>query len=185
MRPLVRLAGGTLALAIALSITGCATQATNQAMVVAKPAPSVKQYPYSASVATSGGAETSALGSTNIDNAELKTAIEKSIRDSKLFREVVDGKGGQYQLSVVVIQMSKPMLGLDFTVALEAGWTLVRASDNKVVLRQVFKSSHTAKLGDAFVGTKRLQLAVEGAARANIEQGLAAIAALDLPGGQS
>jgi hypothetical protein len=69
---------------------------------------------------------------------------------------------------------------LNFTVALEAGWSLVRTSDSKVVLRQVIKSSHTATMGDSFAGVKRLQLAVEGAARANIEQGLAAIAALDL-----
>jgi hypothetical protein len=147
---------------------------------VAAPAPSIRQHPYSVGVTTAGGAETSALGSTNIGNPELKAAIEKSIVDSRLFREVVQGQGGEYRLSVTVVQISKPVFGFDFTVSMEAGWSLVRMRDNQVVLRKAITSSHTATMGDAFAGVRRLQLAVEGAARSNIEQGLAAIAALDL-----
>jgi hypothetical protein len=178
----LRAAAAAAAMAVVVAMTGCATQATDKAMTVRVQPDGGKHHPYSVSVVTSGGAETSSFGSSNIGNPELKAAIENSMRDSHLFRTIVQGKDGQFQLSVVVIQMSKPSFGLDFTVGLEAGWSLIRTSDNKVVLRQVIKSSHTATMGDAFAGVKRLQLAVEGAARANIMQGLAAIAALVLEG---
>lgn len=180
MKAFIRTATAASGVAIALLLAGCATPADNRAMAVAAPAQAGKQHPYSVGVATAGGAETSALGSTNIGNPELKAAIEKSIVDTRLFREVVQGQGGQYQLSVSVVQISKPTFGLDFTVSMEAGWSLVRMRDNQVILRKSITSSHTATMGDAFVGVRRLQLAVEGAARSNIQQGLAAIAALDL-----
>jgi hypothetical protein len=165
---------------VTLLLAGCATPADKQAMTVQKTAVAGKQQPYSVSVATSGGTETGTLDSSNIGNADLKAAIEASIRETKTFREVVQGKAGQYELSVNVISLSKPSIGLSFTVDLEAGWTLTRASDRQVVLRKAIKSSHTASMSDAFAGVVRLRLAVEGAARSNIAQGLAAIGQLDL-----
>ena len=180
MTNFVRSAAAASGIAMALVLGGCATPADNRAMAVSAPAQPGKQHPFSVGVATAGGAETSSLGSTNIGNPDLKAAIEKSIVDNRLFREVVQAPGGQYQLSVTIVQMSKPVFGFDFTVSMEAGWSLVRVRDNQVVLRRAITSSHTATMGDAFAGVKRLQLAVEGAARSNIQQGLAAIAALDL-----
>jgi hypothetical protein len=166
--------------AAAVILAGCATPADKQAMTVQKPAVAGKQHPYSVSVATSGGTDTGALDSSNIGNADLKAAIEASIRETKTFREVVQGKNGQYELAVNVISLSKPSLGLSFTVDLEAGWTLTRASDHQIVLRKAIKSTHTASMSDAFAGVVRMRLAVEGAARDNIAQGLAAIGQLDL-----
>jgi hypothetical protein len=169
--------------ALAVAIAGCATPADKKAMTVSAPASSAmagKQYPYSVSVATSGGKGTGAMESSNIDNADLKAAIETSIKETRLFKEVVQGKDGQYELTVSVIQLSKPSFGLTFTVELEAGWTLVRASDKQVVYRKALKSTGTASVSDAFVGVVRLRLAVENAAKANIAQGLAAIGELNL-----
>jgi hypothetical protein len=45
---------------------------------------------------------------------------------------------------------------------------------------QSIKSSHTATMGQAFAGVTRLRLAVEGAARENIQLGLMAISRLQL-----
>jgi hypothetical protein len=168
------------ALAVALLVGGCATPAGKQAMSPPEVNTGGKQHPGSVGVSTSGGTETGALDSSNIGNADLRGAIEAAITRSKLFREVVQVGAGDYELAVTVIQLSKPLFGGTFTVDLEAGWSLVRASDKRVMWRQVIKTSGTATMSDAFVGVERLRLAVEAAARSNIQQGLGAIAGTQL-----
>jgi hypothetical protein len=180
MRNARRQAAAAASIVFVLLAAGCATPADQKAMTVAAPVAAGKQHPASVAVTTSGGAGTGAMESSNISNADLQAAIESSIQQQKLFREVVKGKSGDYDLSVSVIQLSKPSFGLTFTVDLEAGWTLTRASDRKVMYRQSLTSSGTAGVGEAFAGVVRLRLAVEKAAQANIAQGLKAIAALDL-----
>jgi hypothetical protein len=71
------------------------------------------------------------------------------------------------------------MFGGSFTVKMEAGWTLKRAS-GATVWQESIKSEHTATMGDAMVGVTRLRLATEGAARNNIATGLAKIGQLNL-----
>lgn len=179
MRAVARLASAALVV-VAAALAGCASPANKQAMTVDKQTAVGKQHPASVSVTASGGADTSALGSSNIGNAELKGAIEASIRETRVFREVVQGPGGQYELVVNVITLSKPSMGFSFTVDMEAGWTLTRVSDRQVVLRKAITSTFTATMSAAFAGAERLRLAVEGAAKANIAQGLTAIGQLDL-----
>ena len=168
------------ALLVVAGLAACAAPATPEAMaprgaIVAAARP----LPYTVSVVTRGGSETSTVGSTNVSDADLKAAVESAIRESRAFREVVPD-GGDDRLTVTVVQLSKPSIGFDFTVTMETAWTLVRASDQQVVLRKVVSGTHTASTKDSFVGAKRLQVAVEGAARRNIEQGLAEIAGLGL-----
>ncbi len=162
-----------------LGLAACASPASREAMSAAS-VTVTKKHPYSVSVTTQGGNETSAMTSSSVSNEDLKSAIETSIVESKLFKSVVQGKNGDYQLTVTVIQLSKPMFGASFTVDMEAGWALTKVSDNTVVMRKVIKSSHTATMGDALVGVTRLRLAVEGAARNGIVQGLQAISELNL-----
>jgi hypothetical protein len=179
MTNLLRRVGALVLVAGAVVLAGCATSANRDAMSGA-PIVSTKKNPYTLSVVTTGGNETSAMGSSEISNEDLRAAIEKSVTQSALFKEVVRGKSGDYELSATVTRLSKPMFGASFTVEMEAGWSLVKTSDKTVVLRKVITSSHTASMSDAFVGTTRLRLAVEGAARNNIKQGLEAIAALNI-----
>jgi hypothetical protein len=160
-------------------LAGCASPASRESMSVPVVS-TAKKHPYSVSVEAKGGAETGAMDSSNIANADLEAAIESSITQSGLFKSIVQGKGGDYELTVTVTQLSKPIFGASFTVMLEAGWVLIKATDKSIVLRQVVKSQHTASMGDSLVGVTRLRLAVEGAAQSNIAQGMQAIAALNL-----
>lgn len=165
---------------VALSgLAGCASSADRRAMTVAQAATG-KKHPYSVSVRTSGGSETGAMDSSNIADQDLKAAIEDSITQTGLFQRVLQGKDADYELTVSVVQIDKPIFGLTFTVNLEASWVLVRASDRRVALRKSIRSTHTATVGDAFAAVTRLRLAVEGAARQNIEQGLREISQLAL-----
>jgi fructose-specific phosphotransferase system component IIB len=171
---LQRLAGAALLAAAAVVLAGCASGALKENMAAAAPSVAYKKTQNSVRVETRGGSDTGAMDSTNISNADLKSAIEASIAKSGLFRNVAQSNS-DYALSVTVTELTKPLFGGSFTVTMEAGWTLTKTSDNKVLLRKAIKSSHTASLGDSLVGVTRLRLAVEGAARSNIEQGLKAV----------
>jgi hypothetical protein len=168
--------GRALIIAAAFGLTACASPATREGMSLDTPAG--KTYPYGVSVRTQGGTDPDPLSGVTVSDEDLKAAIESSIIQSKLFRSVVQGRTGDYELAVSITQLSKPGFGTSFTVDLDAGWALTRVSDKSVVMRKAVKSSHTATMSDAVVGAVRMRLAVEGAVRDNIAQGLKAIADL-------
>lgn len=170
----------TLVAAIASGgLSGCASSANREAMT-AGDTPITKKHPQSVAVRTAGGAETGAMDSSNVSDADLKAAIEDSISQTGVFKRVVQGKDSDYELSVSIVQLSKPIMGLSFTVDMETSWVLLKVADRSVVLRKSVKSSHTATVSDAFAGVTRLRLAVEGATRANIAQGLKELSDLSL-----
>lgn len=161
-----------------LGLTACASPVSRDAITVKLEG--LKTNPHSVSVATQGGTETSAMTGTHLSDQELKAAIEASIAKSELFQSVVQGKDGDYLLTVTVTRMDRPMFGLDLTVEMEAGWALSKVSDKSVVMRKVVKSSFTATFSDAFAAVTRLRLAVEGVTRKNIEEGLKAVSEANL-----
>lgn len=167
------------ALVLMLVLAGCSTPASRDGMVPLHSA-SGRHFAQSINVQASGGSDTGALDSSNISDDELKAAIEDAIVRQKLFAGVVQGDGGDYTLNVRVISLTKPLFGTTFTVELEMAWSLVRNADRHPVLRKSIKSSGSATMGDAFAAVTRLRLAVEAAARANIESGLREISALSL-----
>jgi hypothetical protein len=57
---------------------------------------------------------------------------------------------------------------------------LTDTQSSKAVWSKNIESEYTAKPGEAFAGIKRLRLANEGAARENIRQAIAAMAAMAL-----
>jgi hypothetical protein len=178
MKLIIRSLCAATAAAAILALTGCAAPANKEQMEAA-PLTTAKRHPYTLSVQAQGGAETGAMDSSNIANTDLKAAIEASIAKSQLFKAIVPGKDGDYELNVSITQLSKPAMGFSFTVDVECAWSLTKVSDRSVAMRKVIRSTLTAGATEAFVGAKRLQLAVEGAVRNNIAQGLKALA--DLP----
>jgi len=165
--------------ALVIMLTGCAAPADRSAMTPSDITVS-KHFPYSINVRTSGGSATGAMDSSNISDADLQTAIEDAIRNSRLFTTIVKSSSGDYELSVSITQLSKPMFGLTFTVQMETAWSLTKVADRSVVFRKPIQSSGKATMSEAFVGVTRLRMAVEAAVRDSISQGLAAIAQLDL-----
>jgi hypothetical protein len=174
-----RLQGLLAIAALTLILGGCASPADRTAMTPQNLTVS-KHYPHSLRVQTSGGAQTGAMDSSNVSDADLKAAIEDAVTQSKLFKTIVQGTDGDYELSVRLTSLSKPLFGATFTVNMETAWSLTRSSDRSVVLRKAIMSSGTATMGDAFAGVTRLRMAVEAATRNNIEQGIKAVAELNL-----
>ena len=169
----------TVLCAFVALIWGCASPATHQGMIATK-VETAKKHPQSVSVAVTGGKETDSAGTPQITDAAFRDALVASIRDSQVFSGVIEGKGGDYLLTVTLFGMQQPIFGLSLTVTLEAGWTLQRASGGAPVWQESIKSVHTATTSDSFAAVTRLRLATEGAAKKNIEQGLAKISQLNL-----
>lgn len=163
---------------VAAVMSGCATPATYEGMVPGDYS-TARKHAKTVSVQVGGGQETSSMGKSQISDEAFAKALVEAITKSQTFSQVVQGKGGNYQLLVSIISMEQPTFGIDMTVKMEAGWTLKSAA-GQVVWQEAIKSQHTATAGDAFVGTTRLRLANEGAAKNNIKQGLAKISRLNL-----
>jgi hypothetical protein len=92
----------------------------------------------------------------------------------------VSPNGGRYKLNAFIVKVDQPMMGFSMTVKMEVSYTLVDTQSGKTVWAKNVASEHTAKAGEAFAGVKRLQLANEGAAKANIEQAITDISAVGL-----
>lgn len=162
-----------------LTLGGCATPVSHEALVPAALEVSI-HHPQSVSVNTAGGTETSAAGKPQVSDAELQQAVAAAITQSKTFSRVVDGKNGDYILTVNIFNMTQPSFGFSFTVAVEMGWTLTRADNGAKVWQESIKSEQTVGTGEAFVAVTRLKLATEGAIRNNVKQGLVKLSALSL-----
>ncbi len=160
-------------------LSGCASPASKEA-VVAHGIAIDMQHQKTVSIVTSGGNETGALDTPNISNEDLAAAIEESITENKLFTQVIHGGESDYLLSVTIISMAKPLFGASFTVRMEAAWSLSNQKTGEVVMREPITSSYTATMGQALVAVTRLRLAVEGAVRENIKEGLTKISRLQL-----
>ena len=111
--------------------------------------------------------------------AGVVKALSDSIGQSQLFKEVLPS-GGRYKLSAFIGKVEQPMFGFNMTVKMEVSYTLVDTQSGKTVWAKNIASEHTAKAGEAFAGVKRLRLANEGAAKANIEQVITEISSVGL-----
>lgn len=164
---------------VLLALSGCATPVSHEALVPAS-LEVTKHHPQSLAIVASGGTETSASGKPQVSDTELQQAVATAVTQTKTFSRVVDGKNGDYILTVNVFSLTQPSFGFSFTVGAEVGWTLTRADNGAKVWQESIKSEHTVGVAEAFVGVTRLKLATEGAIRNNVKQGLVKLSALSL-----
>jgi len=170
--------GVCLSLCVVL-VTGCATPAKPTAMVAHNlPQAGVQHGPVT--VLVTGGHETDPTYTTKISDADFRTALAESLRKAGIFQPVETGGSAPYCLKVRLEYLDQPMMGFDMTVSLRADWTLTQVPGDRVLWHDRIGSSYTATVGQAFSGATRLRKATEGAARQNIELGLAQLAQLKL-----
>lgn len=156
--------------ALGLVLASCASAPTIPAMQADTPAAAVAMAPGAVTVAVSGGQATSALDGPNLADEDFRSAVAASLTRARAFESVAERPGARYALRANIVRLVKPLWGGTFTVELEVGWTLVDQSQgDRVLLRKAIASSGSATMADAFVGATRIRLAVEAAARANIE----------------
>lgn len=127
----------------------------------------------------SGGKETSSMGASQISDEAFAQALRDSIEKSGLFAKV-SPSGARYKLTGFIGKVDQPLIGLSLTVKMEVNYSLVDTQSGTTVWAKDIASEYTAMTGEAFAAVKRLRLANEGAARENIQQAIAAMAALKL-----
>lgn len=158
---------------------GCASPTKPVAMIPVDYVPQ-KIQPYSVNVNVAGGQETSAMGKSNVSDADLKTAIEETILKTKAFKQLIKVGAADYELSASVMTVNQPSMGFSFTVKTDLAWKLSKVGSSDAAWRKVISSEHTTSAGEAFAGVTRLRMATEGAIKNNIEMALKEIAVLSL-----
>jgi len=111
-----------------------------------------------------GGDKTNPLWTSEIDGPDFGAALKQSLANAELLG---DGSA-PYGLRANLLRVDQPIFGLNFEVTSEVEYTLIESRTSKVLWREIIRTPFTAGIGDSVIGIKRLRLANEGSARANI-----------------
>lgn len=145
---------------------GCATTASIQGMTTQKAMAHNGALTNKVAVApVTGGKKTNPLWTSQVSSENFDSALKDSLRAAHMLA----GDQGQYSLQANLLSLQQPMFGLDMTVTATVKYVVTEAKSGKTIFEETLTTPYTAKMGDAFVGTKRLQLANEGAIRTSIE----------------
>lgn len=155
----------------AFELSGCATAASPNQMAFNY---SGNQKPQSLALTNgitvnqvTGGHETNPLWTSQISHEDFKSALEQSLQSAGLYNQFANGN---YILNADLVKLHQPFAGFNLTVTCEAHYVLQNAKTNKEIYNKDIVTSYTAKVSSSFLAVKRLELANEGAARANIQQ---------------
>ena len=167
--PKLMLAAGLLA-----GLAACASNADPGAMAVApdaaattaaQPFPAKFQHAMCVRNVT-GGSETNPMWTSQVNDAGFKTALDSSLNSAGLS---AGSAACAYPIDANLLGLSQPIAGFNMTVTSHVNYKVFDSSGQPVVLATI-DAPYTAKMGDAFMGTKRLQLANEGSIRESIKQ---------------
>ncbi len=153
----------------ALALGGCATPATARGMTVTgadigKEAPAAEIARAFGVGEVVGGSETSRLDKSKIANGDFEQALAGSLEAAQLLAK----SSPRYRVKVTLQQLEQPDGGIDMTVVSQVRYVVSDERSGRILLDEIITSYFTAHLGDAPVGTVRLRLATEGAARKSI-----------------
>lgn len=153
---------------VALSATGCASPASISGMTAldAHPTAVPAELENSMQIGTVlGGESTNPMWTSEVGNADYKAALENSLHVARLLSDHGDG---QYVVDANLINVDQPVLGFDLTVTSTISYLVRKNASDEALFDDVVVASHTASVGDAFLGTERLRMANEGSIRKNI-----------------
>ncbi len=127
-----------------------------------------------------GGDKTNPLWTSEIDAPDFGAALKQSLANARLLGD----DEAPYALRANLLRVDQPIFGLDFEVISEVEYTLIESSTDKVVFREILSTPFTAGFGDSVIAIKRLRLANEGSAKANINAMLKRLSDLKIDANQ-
>lgn len=171
-----------IALSSLIALVGCATPAQPERMVPQQPAtqtlrPSSMLRSAIFLAKVGGGEETNPALVSKVGSKELEDALRASLGQ---YGALSADTMAAFQLDVFLIELKQQTSGFAMTVDSFVRYKLTRTRDRKIMMDDIVTASHKATVDDALYGPKRLQLANEGAIRANIEAFLKELELLDL-----
>lgn len=128
-----------------------------------------------------GGKETNPMWISNISSSDFEQSLERSLKNVGFLSP--NRQGSRYTLTAHLLRIDQPMFGASMTVTATVQYSLVERQTGKEILARTVSSPYTAEWNAAFLGSERLRLANEGAARANIQQLIQALMALNIEPG--
>lgn len=160
-----------LALVLA-SLGACASAAKPEAMSLVAATANAKPvsaghvgYQALAVEHVQGGNETNPMWASDVSNADFQAALEASLKAFNYF--VVDGAAGKYKVTASIVDVQKPLMGLDLSVTMKVRYSVMK--DGVAAFDDTISATGTATMGEAFAAVERLRFAIEKAAKANIE----------------
>ena len=152
---------------MSLFVSGCATQATSQAMVVSPTATATKANPKLKGLIAvgdvKGGKDTNPLWTSQVGNDEYKKALEQSLA---LAGYLSKPGNQQYTLFTELLSLDQPFIGLTFDVTSTVNYRLQSESTSKVI---PIKAVGSATFSDSWVGIERMRIANEKSIKNNIQ----------------
>jgi hypothetical protein len=115
-----------------------------------------------------GGSNTNPLWMSNVSDTEFESGLLSSLRSAGLLAE--NQSEARYRMVANLQDLKRPLVGLDMSVTMTVRYTVSPLAGGAPVFDEVVSAVGTAELGEAFSGAKRLQLANEKAAKANITE---------------
>ncbi len=112
-----------------------------------------------------GGKKTNPLWASDISSENFQKAVSDTLSN---FGYLSTNKTGKYSLKVALIDVDKPIFGLDLKVTTRIRYTIIENQSNQKVAEKEIVASHVATFSDAALAVKRLRLANEGSAKKNI-----------------
>ncbi len=167
-------------LTLVLATGGCANAPLSVAAMVPHEVEIARTFDASLSV-RAHGSEDPWIGSAVIPSEDLQAALVEAIGESKVFRSI-GPKGADWELTVTVSHLVEPETGLDMSATVELEWLLVRSGSGAVGWMESLRTSELADTFDADFMDERRLIAIQGAVRKNIEQGIAKLSLLQLDG---
>jgi hypothetical protein len=114
-----------------------------------------------------GGQPTGRYWGAKISNAALQEALEESLRATGIYASR-PGQG-RFQMTVQLVALEQPPVGLDMKVAVTLAYTVVEQASGITVYQRRLRSIHVAEFGEAMLDqNERLRLASEAAVRKNV-----------------
>lgn len=157
-----------ICLVISLVLSGCAFPASKEGMIVTDYSVPRQTGNKIFVKESTGGSTTLPFVGSKIPNDNFTDAVRASLLHSKAFSEIASNWGDEWGLEINIQNVEQPIFGLDFAVATTIKYSLF-LKDEKVFETEVYESG-TATVADSFFAVKRLRLANEKSAKANIKK---------------
>ena len=163
---------GVAAICGSLLVGACASAARPELMAttaasVAAAAPTDAGYKAVRVADVTGGGETNAMWMSNVSGQDFRTALEASLRASNYLADAAGG--ARYAVSAQLLNVDRPMMGLNMTTTSTVNYTVKAAGSEQVVFQETVAARGTATMSDAFMGVERVRLANENSIRENIK----------------
>lgn len=156
-----------------LSLGACASAANPALMSLSAPTATAKPvsqghagYQSMSVQQVQGGNQTNPMWMSEVSNEDFQKALEVSLKAFNYL--VVDGAMDKYKVTASIVDVQKPMMGLDMSVTMKVRYSVISATGT-AVFDDTIATTGTATMGEAFAGADRVRMAIEKSAKLNIE----------------